>query len=79
MRMEDAAAQPYPSRPIKLVVALAPGGQNDLIARIFADTFGEILKQPVVVENHAGAGGTIGANLAAKASADGYTLLIGGA
>ena len=72
MRMEDAAAQPYPSRPIKLVVALAPGGQNDLIARIFADTFGEILKQPVVVENHAGAGGTIGANL-------GYTLLIGGA
>ena len=77
--MEDAAAQPYPSRPIKLVVALAPGGQNDLIARIFADTFGEILKQPVVVENHAGAGGTIGANLAAKASADGYTLLIGGA
>ena len=79
MRMDDAAAQPYPSRPIKLVVALAPGGQNDLIARIFADTLREILKQPVVVENHAGAGGTLGANLAAKAPADGYTLLVGGA
>jgi len=72
-------AQPYPSRPIKLVVALSPGGTSDVIARIFAAALSDIVKAPVVVENHAGAGGTIGANLAAKAPADGYTLLVGGA
>jgi tripartite-type tricarboxylate transporter receptor subunit TctC len=76
---DDAVAQAYPSRPIKLVVALAPGGPNDAIARIFADALSDIVKEPVVVENHAGAGGTIGANLVAKAPADGYTLLVGGA
>ena len=76
---DDVIAQHYPSKPIKLVVALAPGGQNDVIARTFADALAEIVKQPVVVENHAGAGGTIGANLVAKAPPDGYTLLVGGA
>jgi tripartite-type tricarboxylate transporter receptor subunit TctC len=75
---EDAIAQPYPSKPIKLVVALAPSGPSDVIARIFADSLSDILKVPFVVENHAGAGGTIGANLVAKAPADGYTLLVGG-
>jgi tripartite-type tricarboxylate transporter receptor subunit TctC len=50
-----------------------------VIARIFADALSDIVKAPVVVENHAGAGGTIGANLVAKAPADGYTLLVGGA
>ena len=76
---QEAMAQAYPSKPIKLIVALSPGGQNDTIARIFARTLSEIVKQPVVVENHAGAGGTIGADLVAKAPADGYTLLLGGA
>ncbi|HUH95002.1 MAG TPA: tripartite tricarboxylate transporter substrate-binding protein [Casimicrobiaceae bacterium] len=75
----DALAQSYPSRPIKLIVALAPGGQNDTIARVFGDALSGVVKQPVMVENHAGASGTIGANLVAKAAPDGYTLLVGGA
>src|ERR1700694_2682464 len=75
---EIAVAQSYPSRPIKLVVAQAPGAQNDVIARLFGDRLAELWKQPVVVENHGGAGGTIGADLLAKAPADGYTLLVGG-
>ena len=72
-------AQTYPSRPIKLVVPLAPGAQLDWIARTFSDALSAVVKQPVVIENHAGAAGTIGANLVAKAAPDGYTLLVGGA
>ena len=74
-----AHADSYPSRPIRLVVAQAPGGQNDAIARMMTRELGEILKQPVVVENRGGVGGTIGADFVAKAPADGYTLLVGGA
>ena len=72
-------AQAYPSRAIKLVVPLAPGAQIDWIARTFAEALSAVVKQPVVIENHAGAAGTIGANLVAKAPPDGYTLLVGGA
>ena len=74
-----ALAQAYPSKPIKFIVGVAPGGPNDTVARVLADTLSDIVKQPVVIENLGGAGGTIGANAAAKAPADGYTLLVGGA
>src|SRR5688572_26575398 len=67
----------YPNRPIKLVVGFAPGGSTDIVARIVAQRLGEKLGQSVVVENRAGAGGTIGADVVAKSPADGYTLTLG--
>jgi len=73
-----ASADGFPNRPIRLVVAQAPGGQNDAIARMLAQGLAEILRVPVVVENRGGVGGTIGADVVAKASPDGYTLLVGG-
>jgi tripartite-type tricarboxylate transporter receptor subunit TctC len=72
------AESPYPSRPVKLMVPQPPGAQNDVLGRLLADRLSELWGQPVVVENHGGAGGTIGAALAAKAPADGYTVLVGG-
>lgn len=73
-----ARADPYPSRPVRLVIPQPPGAQNDVLGRMLGEHLTEIWKQPVVVENHGGAGGTIGAELVAKAPADGYTVLIGG-
>ena len=67
----------YPNRPIKLIVGFAPGGSTDIVARIVAQKLSERLGQQVVVENKAGAGGTIGADATAKAPADGYTLTLG--
>jgi tripartite-type tricarboxylate transporter receptor subunit TctC len=67
----------YPNRPIRLIVGFAPGGSTDIVARIVAQKLSERLGQSVVVENKAGAGGTIGADQAAKAPADGYTLTLG--
>ncbi len=74
----DAIAEPYPSKPIKLVVAQAPGAQNDVLARLLGHRLTELWKEPAIVEYHGGAGGTIGADLVAKAPADGYTVLVGG-
>ena len=73
----SVAAQDYPSRPIHLVVPWPPSGNVDITARAIAPALSEILGQQVVVENKAGAAGTIGSAMVAKAAPDGYTLLLG--
>ena len=72
-----AAAQGYPVKQIRLIVPFAPGQGADVAARAVALKLSENLKQPIVVDNRPGAGGNIGADIAAKAPADGYTLLVG--
>jgi tripartite-type tricarboxylate transporter receptor subunit TctC len=71
------ADEDYPNRPVKIIVPFAPGGSTDVVARILAERLGAELKQNFVVDNRAGAGGNIGADAVAKATADGYTLLMG--
>src|SRR3954470_24293357 len=73
---EFASAQDYPSKPIRIIVPYPPGGFNDTLARTLGHRLTQKWGQPVIVDNRPGAGSTIGTNLAAKAPADGYTLLI---
>ncbi len=73
----SAAMAAYPDKPIKMVIPYPPGGATDIIGRIVALKLGEALGQQVVVDNRGGAGGNIGAEAVAKASPDGYTLLMG--
>ncbi len=77
MLWNEAAAQAYPLKPLKLVTPFPPGGSADVIARLTAQKLGETLGQPVVVDNRGGAGGKAGTEVAAKAAPDGYTLLLG--
>ena len=71
-------AQPFPSRPVKLVIPQLPGGHSDVVGRTLGPKLAEILQQPIVIDNRGGAGGTIGAETVARAAPDGHTLLLGG-
>ena len=69
-----AAAQDYPTKPIRIIVPFGPGGGGDIVGRIFGQALQDKLGQPVVVENKPGAAGTIGNELVARAEKDGYTI-----
>jgi tripartite-type tricarboxylate transporter receptor subunit TctC len=71
-----AHAQPYPNRPIKIIVPYAAGGAVDIVARTIGQPLAEVLKQPVIVDNRPGASANIGMEMVAKATPDGYTLLM---
>ena len=74
--VSGAGAQAFPDRLLKLIVPFPPGGATDVLGRILAKRMGEILGQPFIVENHGGAGGTIGTEYASRQPADGYTMLL---
>src|SRR5436309_7021562 len=73
-----ALAQPYPSRPVKIIVPFGPGGTADTLGRLVAQKLSDQMKENFVVENKGGAGGVVGSELVAKAAPDGYTLVVSG-
>jgi tripartite-type tricarboxylate transporter receptor subunit TctC len=74
-----AAAQEFPTKPIRLIVPFPPGGPNDIIARVIGQRMSELTKQPVVIDNRGGQGGVLGTDAVAKAAPDGYTIAISSA
>ncbi|HEY7246925.1 MAG TPA: tripartite tricarboxylate transporter substrate binding protein [Xanthobacteraceae bacterium] len=70
------ATEPYPAKPIRLIVPYPPGGGTDIVGRVLGDKLRESLGQPIVIENRGGAGGAVGTGVVAKAAPDGYTLLL---
>ncbi|HEY3077519.1 MAG TPA: tripartite tricarboxylate transporter substrate binding protein [Burkholderiales bacterium] len=72
-----ACAQGYPSKPVRMVVGFPPGGGTDVVARILAPRLGELLGQPIVIDNRPGATGTVAAGQVAKSTPDGYTIMMG--
>jgi tripartite-type tricarboxylate transporter receptor subunit TctC len=72
-----SAQQAFPTKPVRMIVPYPPGGTADILGRMLADKLGEAWGQPVIVENRAGAAGTIGVDAAAKAAPDGYTMVLG--
>ena len=70
-------AEPYPNRPVRMIVGFPPGGGTDIMARIIAPKLTEAWNHQIVIDNRIGATGTIGATLVARANPDGYTLLMG--
>src|SRR5262245_2542224 len=75
--LAGAAAASYPDRPVRLILPFPPGGPSDIVARLFGQKLGEGLGQQFVTDNRAGAGGIIGCEIAARATPDGHTLLMG--
>ena len=74
--VQSVPAQEFPTKPVRIVVAAAPGGGTDFVARVMNVQLSERLGQPVVIDNRGGAGGTVGTDIVAKAPADGYTVLM---
>src|SRR5262245_34889292 len=76
LRPDDAQAQSYPSRPVRIIVPFAAGGAVDVLARLLGGKLSEALQQPFIIENRPGIGGNLGADLVAKSAPDGYTILL---
>ncbi len=74
---DAALAQPYPAKPVKLIVTYPPGGSSDLMARVFGQKLGEVWGQTVIIESKPGAAGSIGMDFAAKQAPDGYSFVVG--
>ena len=72
-----AQAQPFPNKPLKIIVPAAPGGTTDIASRLLGKRMAEVMGQPVVVENKAGGGGIIGSQALKQSAPDGYTLIMG--
>jgi tripartite-type tricarboxylate transporter receptor subunit TctC len=73
----NCANAQYPNRPVKMIIPFAPGGASDFVGRIFQPRLGELLGQPIVIENRAGASGNLGLEAAARSAPDGYTIYLG--